>query len=121
MRVILDTNALMIPAQFKVDIFANLESLGYNEVMVPSSVIAELERIKKKGKGKAKIHASIAIELAKKCKVIESKGEFDEEIACLAKQYGAAVFTNDALLRKNLRSINVKTLFLREKSKIESD
>ncbi|MEM2934238.1 MAG: PIN domain-containing protein [Methanocellales archaeon] len=121
MRVILDTNALMIPAQFKVDIFANLESLGYNEVMVPSSVLAELERIKTKGRGKAKVHASIAIELAKKCQILESKGEFDREIASLAKQYSAAVFTNDAQLRKNLRSKNVKTLFLRGKSKIESD
>jgi rRNA-processing protein FCF1 len=120
-KVILDTNALTIPAQFKVDIFAGLESLGYNEIMVPSSVIAELERIKTKGRGKAKIHASIAIELAKKCKLIESKGEFDQEIASLAKQYDAAVFTNDSILRKNLRSKNVKTLFLRGKSKIESD
>lgn len=121
MKVILDTNALMVPAQFKVDIFADLEKLGYNEIMVPRSVMRELERIRKLGKGRAKMHASIAIRLASKCQIVESEGGFDEQIAALAKQYGAAVLTNDSLLRKDLRSKNVKTLYLREKCKIESD
>ncbi len=121
MRVILDTNALMIPSQFKVDIFENLEKLGYSEAIVPTSVMRELERLMKTGKGKEKMQASIAIKLAARCKIVASEGRFDEEIGDLAKQFGAAVLTNDSKLRKDLRSKNVKTLYLRERCKLESD
>lgn len=121
MKVILDTNALMIPPQFKVDIFEDLEKLGYSEAIVPTSVIRELEKIRDTGKSKEKTQATIAIRLTGKCKIVASEGSFDKQVVDLAKQYGAAVLTNDSVLRKALRSKNVKTLYLREKCKLESD
>ncbi|HOV52552.1 MAG TPA: DNA-binding protein, partial [Methanothrix sp.] len=45
MKVILDTNALMVPEQFGVDIFSELERLGYVQWLVPSSVIGELRSL----------------------------------------------------------------------------
>ena len=41
-KVILDTNALMVPEQFGVDIFSELLRLGYVEWQVPASVLEKL-------------------------------------------------------------------------------
>ncbi|MEA3282757.1 MAG: DNA-binding protein, partial [Euryarchaeota archaeon] len=43
MKIIIDTNALMVPAEFGVDIFSELSRLGFDEWIVPSGVSRELE------------------------------------------------------------------------------
>lgn len=44
-KVILDTNALMVPEQFGVDIFGELLRLGYAHWIVPASVLGELRSL----------------------------------------------------------------------------
>ncbi len=54
----------MIPAQFHVDVIAELERILPNYTfVVPSFVIDELENIKKRSKGKDRIAASVALKL----------------------------------------------------------
>ncbi|MEN6290614.1 MAG: twitching motility protein PilT, partial [Methanobacterium sp.] len=54
----------MIPAQFHVDILAELERiLPIYTFVVPSFVIHELENIKKRSRGKDRIAASVALKL----------------------------------------------------------
>lgn len=43
--MIVDTNALLLPGEFGVDIFAELERLGYVHALIPRAVVRELERL----------------------------------------------------------------------------
>ncbi|MFV9678126.1 MAG: hypothetical protein ACNYVW_10830, partial [Methanosarcinales archaeon] len=67
-NVIVDTNALFIPREFGVDIFHELERLGYSHIIVPKAVLNELERLMQKPglKGKAKLAAKIGYSLVLK-------------------------------------------------------
>lgn len=133
-EVIIDTNALFIPAQFHVDIFSELERLGYTRALVPKEVMCELERVRKKLKGRHKIAAELALELLRKyraegrllsvkveeCNAADvSAVSVDEALIRLAKQRGAAVLTNDSKLRRKLLRESVTVVYLRGKSRLE--
>ncbi len=64
-EVIVDTNALLIPEEFGVDIFYELEKLGYEHVIVPKAVLYELNKLKQSPdlKGKEKRAAKIGYSL----------------------------------------------------------
>jgi len=67
-EVIVDTNALLIPGEFGVDIFYELEMLGYGHVIVPKKVLNELNKLKQRPdlKGKEKRAAKIGYSLVLK-------------------------------------------------------
>jgi len=53
-EVIVDTNALLIPGKFGIDIFKELERLGYQHVIVPKMVVNELKKLREReGESKA--------------------------------------------------------------------
>ena len=121
MKVIVDTNGFMVQAQFGVDILDELGRLGYDEFIVPSAVLDELKMLEKKVRGKDKVALAVASALAKRCKAVETAGNADDVIVAQAKRLGADVFTNDAELRKRLKSEGVRTVFMRSKHKLETD
>lgn len=121
MKVIVDTNGLMVQAQFGVDVLDELGRLGYDECVVPTAVTDELEALQKKVKGADKVALAVAQALAKQCREIEAPGNADDVILRLAKELGADVFTNDAELRKRLKKEGIKTVFMRSKHKLEAD
>lgn len=122
MDVVLDTNAIMYAVKYKVDLTVALSSLDFvkNEVIVPRSVIKELERLKKKGaKGSIKDNANLALQIikAKEFKVKRlGDGHTDTVILDYAVKKPAAVVTNDAALRRKLKKAGVTTLAVRQKS-----
>lgn len=117
-RVVLDTNALMIPVQFGVDIFSELHRLGYDEIWIPKPVIDELRNIKK---GKERIAARVALSLAKRCEIVSSEGNADDAILRIASDAHASVLTLDTELRKVLRKANIPVIYLRQKSFLSLD
>ncbi|WP_406657974.1 DNA-binding protein [Methanolobus sp. ZRKC2] len=119
MKVIIDTNGLMIPVQFNVDIFEELKRLGYDRFIVPLSVIRELETLQKELKGKDRTAAKVAYSLAQRCEIVETSGHADDVIIDLALERGSAVLTNDIGLRKRLESKNVPIICLRQKNRLE--
>ena len=121
MKVIIDTNGLMVQAQFGVDVLDELGRLGYDECVVPSAVLDELEALRKKVKGADKVALAVAQALAKRCQEVEAPGSADDVILGLAKKLDADVFTNDAALRKRLKKEGVKTVFMRSRHKLEAD
>lgn len=121
MKVIVDTNGLMVQAQFGVDVLDELGRLGYDECIVPSAVVDELGVLQKRAKGADKAAVAVATALAKRCKGVEAPGSADDVIVGLAKRLGADVFTNDAGLKKRLRKEGIKTVFMRSKHKLETD
>lgn len=125
MQILLDTNFLLIPAQFRVDIFQEIDRLitqKYDLITLPH-IINELNEFGKKSR-KNQNEARIALELAKKCKIMETNSDFplissngvDDIILKLAIKNRWIVATNDAALRKKLRSQQLPTITLRNKA-----
>ena len=123
MKIILDTNALMVPAEFGVDIFSELAALGFDDWIVPSGVARELEGIASRGRGKGGSAARVALSLMDRCRTIEverTAGTVDDSIVELAVEMKVAVFTNDAELKGRLREHGVKVVYLRQRSYLAS-
>jgi rRNA-processing protein FCF1 len=123
-KVILDSNFLMIPFQFNIDIFQEIEYLLQKKVdfVVPSAVKSELTGISSRG-GEGAAEASLALQIASRCRVVEVTLEpqetVDDAIVKASQKLGAVVATTDIELKKRLRDINVPVVYLREKSKLE--
>ena len=81
-KVVVDTNAFFIPEVFGVDIFSELERLGYTEILVPAEVLAELERLKRKRglKGREKRALNVALALIQKYAAETEKAEEAEKV-----------------------------------------
>ena len=125
-KVILDSNALFVPLEFKVDIFEEVNRLLERNVefVLLSPVKHELELLAAGDEPKLRREANFALRLAEKCKfvAVEPRGEeVDDIIVRVAKNWGAAVFTNDRLLRGRLRDISVPVIYLRQKSRLDID
>ena len=118
MKVIIDTNGLMIPVQFKVDIFEELKRLGYDRFIVPLAVIKELESLGKKLRGKDRIAAKVALSLSQRCEIVDVSGHADDVIIELAMELSAAVLTNDIGLKKRLESEHIPIICLRQNNRL---
>ncbi len=116
-KVIIDTNGLMIPGQFGLDIFSELGRLGFDSYFVPRASVRELEKIYTQGRGKNRAAARIALSLLERCTIIEKNGFTDDIIMDLADK-NTAVLTNDTELKKRLCSKGVTTVYLREKTRL---
>ena len=123
--VILDSNFLMIPAKFPIDIFEGLEkALNQRvEAIVPSPVYDELKRVSATKSIKQARQAREALKLAEKLKIIEVKPrpreQIDDVILRLASEWGCPVATNDAELRKKLKEKSIPVVYLRQRSHLE--
>ncbi|MFP4005467.1 MAG: PIN domain-containing protein [Candidatus Hadarchaeia archaeon] len=114
--LVLDTNILMTPERWGVDIFKEFERLVDKEykLIVPEAVIKELEDLKEIGETKEKKAAKIGLELASKAKEIPSKKPADEKILRLSEKRKCIVATNDKELKKALRERGVPVIYLRQ-------
>ena len=126
-KVILDSNALFVPFQFKIDIFEELQTLlGMKfETVLLSPILKELETIAEKGSPKMRKWASYALKLAENCAFLEVENKTacspDDTILKVAKKHNWLVFTNDKKLRRRLRNISVPVIYVRQKSHLEID
>jgi len=121
-KVILDTNFLLLPFQFKLDIFSEIERVLEmpKEILVPSLVLEELKRLSARGNRAAKLGLAILEQKIKEGKVreVKSSGRTDDWIAGNAEKLDAVVCTNDIGLRKRLLR-KAKMLVLRNRSHLE--
>ena len=127
LKVILDSNALFVPLQFKIDIFEELKQLLNRNVefVLLSTVKNELELLVAKDSPKISREAIFALKLAKKCKLVpienDEKLTTDDAIVKVAKIWNSPVFTNDRQLKKKLRDISVPVIYVRQKSRLDVD
>ncbi|HLD39026.1 MAG TPA: DNA-binding protein [archaeon] len=113
MKVLLDTNMLLAPHQFGIDIF---EFLKDYEMITLSSCRAELRKLSHKrcDDGKA---AKIALMLLKEKKipVVRVREQGDRAILNYALQERCSVATNDIDLIKALKTYAIKVIRIRQK------
>lgn len=111
--VILDTNFLLLPGRFKLRLESIQEVVQKKfEIVIPTNVISELERIKLTGSDKAS--KEIALKLSERYKKINLEGPVDKSILEYAKNHKCIVATNDMKLKSELREIQVPVIFMKK-------
>jgi rRNA-processing protein FCF1 len=116
MKVLLDSNFLMVPGKFRVDIFREMEMFGKPEPHTLNLVVKELEKIAgRKGNDSRHAHMGLFLLDSKGVKVIKARGRnTDREIERLAREQGFVVCTQDRELIKRLRKEKVGVISLRQ-------
>ncbi len=120
-KVILDTNFLLIPARFKVDIFSEIGkivSFQY-KLSIIDKTIDELNNIidNKSVKVRDREYAKIGLQLikAKKVGMIKSDGKYVDDIIVDISDKDTIVATSDKELKKRLKKKGIKMIVLKKK------
>lgn len=121
--VILDANFLMIPENYGVDIFTELDRIldKKYKVVIPEVVTEELENLKEGGSPSERRAAKVALELSSRGEKVPSEEPADKEIMRLAQEKNCVVATNDKNLRKKLREKGISTILLRQKTHLNTE
>lgn len=113
--VVLDTNALLMPFEIRINLDLALQNLlGEARIVVPGPLVGELKHLDHK-------FARAAIALARKYEIIPTKSSGDNSVIELALQTGGYVLTNDKELRRRLRKEGVPIILLRSGTHLEID
>ena len=113
MKILLDTNMMLVPHQFGVDIF---EFLREYEIITLSSCMDELRKLSKK-RGDEGLAARVGLKLLKenRVKTAKTKEKGDKSILNYAVREKCAVATNDKGLIEALKTNHVKIIRLKQK------
>ncbi len=121
LRVILDTNFLMMPGVFRIDIFDELNRLleGDFETCLPDAVLKELEAISQGRNLKGRKAALVGLSIVKGLESTPtSEKSADESILSLVDK-DTVVCTNDRELRRKVKEKGGRVIFLRQKKILE--
>ena len=118
MRIILDTNFLLIPGQFHVDIFSEIERIALFPYTLAalSSTVGELNKIAV-GKGADARAAGLALQLlqAKKIEIIDTKQAYADAAILEEADSGIVVATQDKSLISKLGKKGIRIIRMRSK------
>ena len=124
-RILVDTNFLLIPVRFKVDIFTGSADAvnDITEFYVSSRVLNEIQRLKERSKPSFVKELRLAETYAGQCTLIEdpSDGEVDDSLVSLASREGMVLGTTDSELRQKARAAGVKVIYLRQRNYLVLD
>lgn len=121
--VVLDTNALLMPYQFGINLEKELNRLlGICRIIVPRAAIEEIERLAEKG-GELGRAAQLGLSIVKKrgFRLIESQSRGDDGILEIALKMDAAIVTNDKELKKKAKELKLPIIYLREGNRLEME
>lgn len=113
-KIILDTNFLLIPAQYKVDIFAELHRLFPEEIEICTldKSLDELDKVAKEGCQKEKRQVKLIKQLLKTQNIkiisVDQEGLVDDLLVDYAKQ-GYSIATQDIGVKQRIKH-NLVTL-----------
>ncbi|MDH2905875.1 MAG: PIN domain-containing protein [Methanomassiliicoccales archaeon] len=112
--VVVDTSTLISVFENRINFDAELsELLGSHDVVIPTAVLEELGRVKKK-------EAKMALEMSAKYRTFQSRKKGDDAIVEAAKETGSfAVVTNDARLASELVSEGFRVITLRARKRLD--
>ena len=118
-KIILDTNFLMIPWQFRVDIFSELDRICNFEykLYIYEQSISELRNIMQKASGNNKKAAGFALRLIrlKNINVIKAHDKDVDSLILENIDNETVVATQDRPLKKKLLQKNASVIILRQK------
>ena len=120
LTVVLDTNFLLIPIRFGVDIQAELGRVVEASFVlaVTPAVLEELRRLEDKVKASEVKDIRFALAMASEMKVTDdvlaAGEEVDDQLLRLAVESGYIVATTDAGLRRRLREKGLPVVYMRQ-------
>ena len=114
MKVLLDTNFLIDSVRFRINLEDIIDLIGAHDLVTLSAV--ERELIKLSRTSKTSMHARAAIKMIKdrNMKILKSEMRPDEAMVMFADDE-TIVATNDIKLRKRLKALGRKTIYLKSK------
>ncbi|MBI2523322.1 nucleotide-binding protein [Candidatus Woesearchaeota archaeon] len=120
-KILLDTNFLLIPYQFRVDIFTQIDKIIHfpYKIFVLDKGIEELKKIVGEQKGKSRDAAKIALKLIaiKNIAIVNTEGDkkADDAIIELSSKSNYVVATQDKDLKRRLINYGTTVIILRQK------
>jgi len=121
-KVLLDANALMMPAQFRIDLMSEInELLGCFEPVVLPGVVQELVGLSR-AKGNDGAAARLGLTLAGQCTVAQGTGSsipVDDQVIAWAIENKGLVVTNDRRVRDALLTQGIGVISMRKQKKLE--
>jgi len=118
-KILCDTNFLLIPLRFGVDIFSESEN-ALNDICsfyISRRVLNEIKLLRRDAKPSLDKELLFALKMAEKCSIVEDNSEtlVDDSLIQLAKEHNMTLGTTDAELRKKARAEGVKVVYLRQR------
>ena len=112
----------MMPAQFQIDLFDELQILiGGFEPVVLKRVMDELEGLSQQ-KGHTGAAARLGLTFARKCIIVDGRdlksGSVDEQVIEYAAQNGCLCVTNDRRIRDALFACGIGVISMRKQKKL---
>ena len=126
-KIIIDTNFLLIPGEFKIDIFSEIHKIAHFQykMFIIDKTIDELSKIinDKKSNSKDKLDAKIGLKLAESSKVDKIKSETSNVDDAIVENSDkdTIVATSDKELKRRLREKGVKIINLRKKQYLKME
>ena len=120
-KILLDTNFLLVPYQFKVDIFSEIDRIiiAKYELIVLDKTVDELEKIVKNQKGRDREAAKFALKIIENKKPIIIKAKSDKKTDDVILDYAIkedySVATQDKDLKRKLINHGIEVIVLRKK------
>jgi rRNA-processing protein FCF1 len=119
--VILDTNFLLVPYQFKINILKELDYMieGPHFFVISSVTIDELKKLGAR-LGKDAVSARLALKIIENnpIKIVKNDRKVDDWIVEYAGLNRAIVCTNDSPLRRRLKPLGIKVATVKSRSKL---
>ncbi|WP_366944373.1 PIN domain-containing protein [Methanoculleus sp.] len=120
--MLLDTNALTMPAQFGIDLYDGLMALlGDFESITLEEVVGELSGLAR-GHGRDAAAARVGLELARRSRIVPSGSSaesVDDRLIEYARREGCIVVTNDRRLRNDLLREGIGVVSMRKERTLE--
>jgi rRNA-processing protein FCF1 len=118
-KILCDTNFLLIPLRFGVDVF-NAADDALNDIVefyVSSRVLDEINLLRKDAKPSLDKELLFALKMTEQCTVIMDGSVLlvDDSLIELAKEHDMVIGTTDSELRKKARAEGVKVIYLRQR------
>lgn len=121
-RVLLDTNALLMPAQFGIDLHGELLGLfGDFELVTLEEVVGELLGLAR-GRGRDAAAARVGLAMARRSTIVPSGSTaegVDNRVIEYARREGCVVVTNDRELRNALLREGIGVVSMRRRKTLE--
>jgi uncharacterized protein len=118
-NVILDTNFLLVPIKFRIDIFSEIHRIcNFNyRLCVYHATVGELKNIVEKQKGKDRKAAQFGLKMIKSkgMKILASDESYVDRLILENIDDRAVVATLDSELRKKLLEKSVPVIMMRQK------
>lgn len=122
-KILLDTNFLLLPFQRRIDIFEEIKHLveGQVKFLILPQILKELKILEDTGTAKERHAAKVSHQLIERhCHLVEISNtpieglDADSALLHYAQETGAIVATNDRELRQNLVKQGSRAIFLRK-------